>query len=366
MSKRISQQTLRKLLDWFYQVREEYFFRQQRNPYRVWVSEVVLQQTRIQAALEPLQRFFLHFPDVASLAKATEEKVVYEFRGLGYYSRARNLRKGAIYITQHFSGKLPQTYDELLQVPSIGPYTAAAIASICFDLPYPVCDGNVKRVLLRVNKWPLVPRDPQTETKCLQQLQKLYKGLPAGDTNEALMELGQKMCTRTKPKCTHCPLNEYCKAFADDVVHNYPLKAQKPPKIDVHWHIFIVMRGEEVLLQRWSDFYFLKKQVAFPSLLEFPENGTQKCSWSDTKYTVKKVLKKYKAQPLPTLKHGITKHRISIFPHVVFSEKWEENTSKNTLLWTTTQQVQKYLVSSALNKIWKSFENSENLHDENT
>ncbi|BBM86110.1 A/G-specific adenine glycosylase [Candidatus Uabimicrobium amorphum] len=366
MSKRISKQTLKKLLAWFWEVREEYFFREERNPYRVWVSEVVLQQTRIQAALKPLQRFFHHFPDVASLANASEEKVVYEFRGLGYYSRARNLRKGALYLTENFSGKLPKTYDELLQVPSIGPYTAAAIASICFDLPHPVCDGNVKRVLLRVNKWPLVPRDPQTDKKCIQQLQKLYKGLPAGDTNEAIMELGQKICTRSKPKCGDCPISEYCKAYAEDVVNDYPMKAQKPPKVDVNWHIFIVKRGEDILLQRWNDFYFLKKQVAFPSLLEFPQDGMQKCSWSDSKHSVSQLIKKYEAQPLKTLKHGITKHRISIFPHVISSKTWEKNTNKNTLLWTPQQQVPEYLVSSALNKIWKSFANSENLHDENT
>ncbi|WP_372365682.1 A/G-specific adenine glycosylase [Candidatus Uabimicrobium sp. HlEnr_7] len=369
MNKSISKHTLEKLLQWFLQVREDYFFRKQRNPYRVWVSEVVLQQTRIQAALEPLERFFSHFPDVKSLADATEEKVVYEFRGLGYYSRARNLRKGAIYITQFFDGKLPESYDKLLQIPSIGPYTAAAIASICFELPYPVCDGNVKRILLRANKWSLTTRDPNVDSKCISQLKKLYKGLPAGNVNEAIMELGQKICTRTKPKCTICPIQDSCKAFAQGVVNKYPLIPKKKPKVDVNWHLFIVVHNNKVLLQKWNNFYFLKKQKSFPSILDFPTTKKQECSWETKKRQINKFIKKYSAKPLPSLKHSITKHRIVIFPYIIFSSCWEEVKNSNSLVWVSEQQAEKQLVSSALSKIWKLYQQSEILessHDKNT
>ena len=136
---------------WFKENRENHFFRQNRSAYTVWVSEVALQQTRIQAAIEPLKLFLKAFPNLNSLANADESEVLFNFRGLGYYNRARNLHKGAKYIVNNLSGEFPNTYDELLKVPSIGEYTAAAISSIQFAEKKAVIDGNVNRIVARIN-----------------------------------------------------------------------------------------------------------------------------------------------------------------------------------------------------------------------
>ncbi len=350
------------LLAWFQEVREPYFFREQRNPYRVWVSEVALQQTRIQAALKPLQRFFEAFPDISSLAQATEEEVLYAFRGLGYYSRARNLRKGAIYIKEKHQGELPSDYTSLLSVPSIGPYTAAAISSICFRERRPVCDGNVKRVLARFQMW----SDPKSGGKLAEKstsfLGEIFSQMQAhpGDVNEAIMELGQKICVRSRPLCPVCPIAQNCQAWQNQVVNQYPAASPKPEKIPVRWNMYFIHNSQDkILMQNWKDFYFLKGHYSFPSSLDFLSQKKHLFSWEGKNLEKnllwqKKIHKKL--TPLFVQKHGITKHKIEIYSYFLspadFPSYFHEN---DDFLWVSQEEVSSRLVASALSKVWTKY-----------
>ncbi len=379
--------SLKSLLDWFYQVREPYFFRQNRTPYRVWISEVALQQTRISAALEPLQRFFTHFPDVQALAQASEQEVLYAFRGLGYYNRARNLKKAAEYLIQNHQGILPADYEELLKIPTIGPYTGAAIASICFGIYKPVVDGNIKRILARMHTWSESFASRSLETLCYTTLENCFKAMtfPPGDVNEALMELGQKLCLRTSPHCSECPMLPWCKAAQNNLVEKFPKIEKKVKTTPVIWNLFIFydMSQQKILLQHWPNFYFLKGHISFPSILFFPKEKKYLFSFQKkdiciffpekTKYLdiislnsdtdldfftlaqqtnfLEKKLSTI-GQPLPILHHHITHHKIKIQPWVCLQKVSAKN--KN-FFSCKIHQIDKKLVCSALLKIWKIF-----------
>lgn len=343
---------LAKLLTWFYEVRENYPFRQQRNPYRVWISEVVLQQTRIQAALVPLERFFLAFPDVFTLAYAKEEEVLHAFRGLGYYSRAKNLQKGAKYLVEKHKGEMPQKYEDLIQVPSIGEYTAAAVSSICFGEKNPVLDGNVKRIVARLLKLDLPMNASAFVEKAYAFLRALFApmDLPAGDVNEAWMELGQKICLKTRPQCHSCPIASECMAWKSKEVAKYPLVSKKAEKIPVLWHLYIVKNREnQILMQRWEDFYFLKGQFSFPSVLEFPKTRKELVSWQG--FRMDKSQSDWNLKPI---KHSITRHAIGIYPYVLaFPPKSDLPPG---CVWIPEKEVRSKLVASALMKVWKEYE----------
>lgn len=334
------------LMEWFNIVREDYYFRKDRNPYRVWVSEVVLQQTRISAALQPLERFFSYFPDVASLANAQEETVLQAFRGLGYYSRARNLKKGAEYICKYFNGVLPTESQKLLQIPSIGSYTAAAIASICFGEVIPVVDGNIKRILARLCRWSECQDNAGFAEQCSKFLLPLYQesNYAPGDLNEAFMELGQKVCL-LRPLCQQCPISSFCQGYMQGDAIAYPVKKEKVAKINVLWNIYIILKDNQVLLQKWRDFYFLKNQISFPSCLEFKDKTLKSYSY----------LELGELLPQKRVSHAITNHKIILQPYLVKKFDISENALKqDNCFWIDKNQVTSYLVASALSKVWKN------------
>lgn len=350
------------LVAWFRRVRSPYFFRQQRNPYRVWVAEVVLQQTRIQAALSPLQRFFAAFPDVSSLAQASEQDVLQAFCGLGYYSRARLLRKAAQILCSEHGGELPHDYRGLCNIPSIGPYTAAAIGSICFGLREPVLDGNVRRILARVEMWDA----PLTSSAFTRQAYALLRplfvamALPPGEVNEALMELGQKLCVKTKPGCRQCPLCTWCQAYTQGRVDDYPPARNKVEKLSVVWHIYILEDAQgRILLQQWRDFYFLKGHTAFPSILEFTGSGQRLASWQSVVSPPDASELGQTESELGSLRHTITRHNILMRPYVGKAGAMPIDGA----LWLPPNHVAGVLVASALSKVWHQYNSQRTNHN---
>lgn len=313
------------LLQWYRENRQDYFFRKNRNPYITWVSEVALQQTRIQAALEPLQRFLERFPNLESLAAAREGEVLEAFRGLGYYNRARNLHKGAKYILHNYAGRLPEKYQELLEIPSIGPYTAAAIASICFQEPVPALDGNIKRVLSRVLA---LSGDTQSRDFISQISSFLCQAFlwisphSPGDLNEALMELGQQICRIKQARCQLCTLQQVCLANQQNKVKYFPQKKEKQKREEVIWYMLILSRkrGRELFLHSWKDFSFLKGHLGFPSLLYFPAKDSWEKSCVTESGTGAAFLKESGSidklnqllQPAASLEHHIMHYRIEV------------------------------------------------------
>ncbi|HEY0978923.1 MAG TPA: A/G-specific adenine glycosylase [Flavobacteriales bacterium] len=239
------------LLPWYAEHRRLLPWRNTRDPYSIWLSEVILQQTRVDQGLAYYQRFLQRWPTVARLAAASEDEVLKQWQGLGYYSRARNLLVAARQVAGEHGGKFPGTHAELVGLKGVGDYTAAAIASICFDRPDAVVDGNVYRVLARVFGIP-TPIDSTAGRKEFKQLAtKLLDPDNPGDHNQAVMELGATICTPKAPRCPACPLQHKCVALGTGRVHELPVK-QGTTRIRDRWfnYLHILQSGTVHLHQR--------------------------------------------------------------------------------------------------------------------
>ena len=232
-------------------------WRRSRDPYAIWVSEIMLQQTRVQTVIPYWQRWMSAFPTVHALAAARTDDVLAAWAGLGYYSRARNLHKGAQVIAARFAGELPRHASELREVPGIGPYTAGAIASIAFAERTPLVDGNVARVLARVHAIDRDIKSSSGQRELWQRAGELVNALPAelapGDLNQGLMELGATICTPTQPRCLVCPIASGCLANRRGLQDRYPISAPRKradelPVLarDLLW----LERGNEIVLAR--------------------------------------------------------------------------------------------------------------------
>lgn len=257
-----------RLSAWYKEHRRDLPFRQTRDPYRIWVSEIILQQTRMEQGLEYYIRFVGRFPDVAVLARAAPDDVMKVWQGLGYYSRARNMQAAARKILEQYGGQFPSTYDGLLALPGIGPYTAAAIASVCFDEPTPVVDGNVIRFLARLYGMDL-PTDSAAGKKAVHELAMgLIDSRHPGDSNQALIEFGALYCKPRNPDCPRCIFSRECVAFRTDRVGKLPVKSAKTAGTPRHFN-YLVVRYRS----RNAVFFFLKKREEndiWKGLYEFP------------------------------------------------------------------------------------------------
>jgi A/G-specific adenine glycosylase len=217
----------RRLLRWYDDQRRDLPWRKTKDPYRIWVSEVMLQQTRVQAVIPYYKRFLLQFPDMRALAAAREEKVLACWSGLGYYSRARNLRKAARAIMRQYGGAFPRILRQAEALPGVGRYTAAAVLSIAYAVPVPVLDGNVTRVVSRLYAVGADPKSSRDRTLLLQLVASLLSRRRPGDFNQAMMELGATVCLPRQPRCDACPLRRSCVAYKHDEVTKFPATARK-------------------------------------------------------------------------------------------------------------------------------------------
>jgi A/G-specific adenine glycosylase len=218
----------RALLAWYRRNRRDLPWRRTRDPYAIWVSETMLQQTRVETVIPYYERFLARFPDVQSLADADADDVLGAWAGLGYYSRARNLQAAAREVTESHGGRVPDDVDALRALPGIGRYTAGALASIAFDRPEPIVDGNVARVLSRVLGIRDDVKQPAVVRRLWETAADLARGPSPGDLNQALMELGALVCTPGEPRCGACPLRRHCDAFATGDAAALPVQSKKP------------------------------------------------------------------------------------------------------------------------------------------
>jgi A/G-specific adenine glycosylase len=202
----------RALLDWYGATRRDLPWRATRDPYAIWISEAMLQQTRVETAIPYYERFLARFPDVQALADAEADDVLGVWAGLGYYSRARNLHAAARVVVDEYGGELPDDVASLRTLPGVGPYTAGAVASIAFDRAEPVVDGNVLRVLTRLRAIGDDARRAATVRRLWEEAAALVRGPRPGDLNQALMELGARVCTPRAPHCPDCPVAHHCQA----------------------------------------------------------------------------------------------------------------------------------------------------------
>jgi A/G-specific adenine glycosylase len=223
----------RRMLSWFAERKRDLPWRRTQDPYRIWLSEIMLQQTRVAAVIPYYERFLEAFPDVQALARANTDRVLAHWAGLGYYGRARNLQRAAKEIALRHTGEFPREHEAALALPGIGRYTAAAVLSIAYGEPHGVLDGNVARVLARVGALRGDLRAPATWRKLETSAQDLLAREAPGDWNQAMMELGATVCTPKSPQCGECPVEKWCRARKLGIAEKLPSARKKRATVDV-------------------------------------------------------------------------------------------------------------------------------------
>lgn len=255
------------LLNWFDGHKRILPWREEPTPYRVWVSEIMLQQTRVEAVKPYYERFMNELPTVESLANAKEDTLLKLWEGLGYYNRVRNLQKAAIEVLEDFGGNIPDEFEELLKLPGIGRYTAGAVASIAYGKAVPAVDGNVLRVITRVilDDSDILKQSVKNQMELI--LREIMTKERPGDFNQALMELGAMICVPNgAPKCENCPLQFLCEARAQGVMEQYPKKTPKKKRVIIKKTIFIIRDGEKTVLHKRENKGLLAGLYEFPNV----------------------------------------------------------------------------------------------------
>jgi A/G-specific adenine glycosylase len=243
----------RALLAWFDREQRPLPWRETKDPYAIWVSEVMLQQTQVDRVIPYWSRFLARFPTVTALAEAPLADVLAAWRGLGYYSRARNLHRAAQHLVREHGAALPSSLEALLALPGFGRYTAGAVASIAFGQVAPLVDGNVARVLARLLEIDGRPPDRAREAALWTAAGHLVHRKRPGDWNQALMELGATVCLPRNPLCLLCPLRSHCRALATDRVDELPAPRKAPPRKRLELAVLVARRGDQVLLARREE-----------------------------------------------------------------------------------------------------------------
>lgn len=255
------------LLAWYDNGRRILPWREDPTPYHVWISEIMLQQTRVEAVKPYYDRFLQALPDIESLAAADDEKLLKLWEGLGYYNRARNLKKAAQILVSEYGGQMPDEYEKILSLPGIGSYTAGAIASIAFGKPRPAVDGNVLRILSRLRADDRDILQANVKKSVEEELLDVMPVDRPGDFNQALMELGAMVCIPNgAPKCDVCPWRELCLARAEGRTAELPQKAKKKPRSVEEKTILVIQDGERIVLRKRPEKGLLAGMYEFPSL----------------------------------------------------------------------------------------------------
>ncbi|MBN9336740.1 MAG: A/G-specific adenine glycosylase [Chryseobacterium sp.] len=263
----------KKLTKWYDTNARQLPWRENQLPYNIWISEIVLQQTQVKQGLGHYLRFIERFPTVKELHQASEDDVLLYWKGLGYYSRAINVHKAAHQIVEDFGGEFPNHYNDILKLKGVGKYTAAAIASICFDEKIPAVDGNFYRVLSRI----FADDFDISSSKAFQHFSDLallvMPDEKPGEFNQAIMDIGAEICRPKNPLCMFCPVNEDCMAFQTGRVSEFPVKTKKVKVSDLSLKYFFVKYQNQFLIKQRGNDFIWKKLYEFPTSI--PENWNE-------------------------------------------------------------------------------------------
>ncbi len=256
------------IADWYAANKRDLPWRKGKDPYRIWIAEIMLQQTRIEAVIPYYERFIRELPDVCSLAEVPEDRLLKLWEGLGYYSRARNLRKAARVLTEQYGGRLPETAEELRALPGIGDYTAGSIASIAFGQPAPAVDGNVMRVMMRLSACGDDIMSQKNRKEVTRQLREVYpRGERASLLTEGLMELGERLCIPNgTPLCGSCPASDLCRAHASGTETDFPVRAEKKARRIEQKTVLLLKHGDRCALEKRPEKGLLAGLWGFPVL----------------------------------------------------------------------------------------------------
>jgi A/G-specific adenine glycosylase len=283
------QQFRRELLAWYRKAHRRLPWRETKDPYRVWLSEIMLQQTRVSAALPYYERFLQRFPTIEALAGAHEQDLLAAWSGLGYYSRARNMQSAAKQVVK--MGGFPRDYEGIRALPGIGDYTAAAIASVCFDLPHVVLDGNVLRVISRLTNDAGDIQSSSVKARMRVEAQRMLDPDEPALFNQALMELGALLCLPRSPQCLLCPVHSHCAAQKAGTQTQLPVKLRKAAPVEIEKALLLIRRNGSLLLwQRGSE------SSRMAGFWELPEREQMPDAW-------------LAGPPAAEVRHTITRHR---------------------------------------------------------
>jgi A/G-specific adenine glycosylase len=340
----------RKLLAWYFLRRRDLPWRRAKDPYAVWISEVMLQQTQVRTVIPYYLRFLKAFPTIEDLARADQQELLRVWAGLGYYARARNLQLAAREIIRSHGGRFPRDYSDLVSLPGIGRYTAGAILSIAFDLRYPVLDGNVTRVLTRLFSLRGDPKRKPLQFELWRTAQELLPHQHSGDFNQAVMELGAVVCSPGQPRCLLCPWRTECRARKEGIEKLLPEKPKAAAGKKVQWAIAVLTHRGRVLVVKRTQGSLLRDFWEFPGG-EF--SRTQPLRPALAKQVFKDLgLRIRPLEPLATIKHTITNRRITL---VAFEAELEGKvgTLPKTAAakWVRRAELKKYPLASASQKI---------------
>jgi A/G-specific adenine glycosylase len=310
VSEPLRQQIQDRLLAWSHAQRRDLPWRGERDPYRIWVSEVMLQQTQVQTVIPYYARFLSRFPTLRSLAEADLEEVLKVWEGMGYYARARNLHRAAQRVMEHHGGQLPADREALLALPGIGPYTVGAILSLAFGQDMALLDGNARRVLSRLFAIDDDPRSAATRQRLWNLAETLLPPGQAGPFNEALMDLGATVCTPRDPCCGGCPLSEVCQGYQSGGPKRYPARVPRRPLPHYDVAAGVIWRGDQLLVsKRHTD-------DLLGGLWEFP-GGTRESRETLEECLVREIWEELGieiavGELMMTVRHAYTHFRVTI------------------------------------------------------
>ena len=316
----------RALLGWYALAKRDLPWRQTRDPYAIWISEIMLQQTRVAAALPFYKRFMGRFPTLGSLAEAAEVDVLAHWAGLGYYGRARNLHRAAQMVAAD-GGVFPLTLDGLRELPGIGDYTAAAIGSMAFGLPLAAVDGNLLRVIARLDNDRSDIGHAGTRVRFTERAQELLDRKHPGEFNQAMMELGATICVPKAPRCGGCPVVGFCRARAAGRESELPVKAGKQSKVDIGVVTLVIRNKGRILLRQRGE-----NEGQMAGFWELPELGG--------------LPQAVVGREVGEVRHTITKHQ---YLYHVHQAKWSGRV-RSPLAWVEWKRLDEVLLTTAAKK----------------
>ncbi|MRH44662.1 A/G-specific adenine glycosylase [Aquibacillus halophilus] len=276
------------LIDWFQKEQRDLPWRQDKDPYKIWVSEIMLQQTKVDTVIPYFNQFIEKFPTLVDLADANEQEVLKAWEGLGYYSRARNLQNAVREVVTSYDSKIPQESKQLALLKGVGPYTKGAILSIAYDIPEPAVDGNVMRVFSRLL---MIDHDisKQSVRRLFEQCvsETISQDNPSA-FNQGLMELGALICTPKKPSCMLCPVQEHCKAYHNGVQEQLPVKTKKKKQKEIPYLVFVIQDDQgNILIEQRPEEGLLANMWQFPMIPLFEVDLEHSVNWIEQKYGIK-------------------------------------------------------------------------------
>ncbi len=335
----------RRLLSWFRRHQRDLPWRQSRDPYAIWVSEIMLQQTQVATVIPFFNRFMEAFPDPTTLAEADERDVLRLWEGLGYYRRARQLHRAAAIIVERHAGKFPRDLDSVRQLPGIGRYTAGAIASIAYDLPAPILEANTVRLLSRLVAFDGDPAGAEGRRFLWHVAESVLPRDNCGSFNQALMELGSLVCTPQSPACDRCPLSELCQARKLGRQEHIPAMRRKRPTEAVREAAVVVRRNGRVLLrqrptgERWAGLWdFLRFALSNRRGRALEQELCQNVR-DQSGLTIDGL------RHLATLKHGVTRFRITLDCYAADSGGAERRPASGTWRWVRPAELTNFPLS---------------------